>query len=215
MGRSALAALLLLVVSACGGGEPSELAKFRENNPDGYAGTVLTQPYQLTPMTLTDDDGQNYRLTDRLAKPLTLIFFGYTQCPDICQVIMNDITAAIARLDDADRAKVGMFFITTDPANDDPATLKKYLGRFNPDFVGLTAPLEEIVKVGATLGVEVGKGERLPSGGFAVVHGTQIIGALSNGRAPLVWTEGTSSKDLAEDISKALTNDFATIGSDS
>ncbi|HSV38403.1 MAG TPA: SCO family protein [Nocardioidaceae bacterium] len=212
MRRSVLAATLLFVLAACGG-DPA--TTFRENNPDGFAGAVLADKYQLTPVVLTDDDGQNYRLTDRTTKPLTLIFFGYTQCPDICQVIMNDIAAAVARLDGADRLNVGMLFISTDPATDDPATLKRYLGRFNPEFVGLTGSLEDIKAVGSTVGVEIGKGDRLPSGGYAVSHGTQILGALPGGSVPIVWTDGTTSAELSEDITKALHDGFAKVGSDS
>ena len=87
-----------------------------------------------------------YDLATDATKPLTLVFFGYTHCPDICQVVMANIASALTRLDDAQRAQVGMVFVTTDPARDDAATLRAYLDRFDPSLRGLTGDLPEIVR---------------------------------------------------------------------
>jgi protein SCO1 len=198
--------LLLLLVAACGGGddESGAVVGFREVNPDGFNGAVLPEPGQLPDVTLTDSRGDDYSLPGDTTKPLTLVFFGYTHCPDICLVIMSDITAAVSRLPEDLRDEVGMVFVTSDPARDDPAALRAYLDRFNPDFEGLTGQLSEIKQVGKAVGVDIEKGDKLPSGGYAVAHGTQVVGVLPDGSAPLVWTQGTSSKDLAEDLTKAL-----------
>jgi len=185
------------------------------NDDDGYHGVLLPKPYQLTKGTLTDDEGDAYRLPQDIDKPLTLVFFGYTKCPDICQVVMNDLTAAVARLDDEHRAQVGMLLITSDPARDDPATLKTYLSRFNPDFVGLTGPLAEITRIGGSVGIAIEKGDKLPSGGYAVAHGTYVLGVRPGGSAALVWNDDTSSQDMADDITQALDSGFAKVGSDS
>ncbi len=100
-----------------------------------------------------------------------------------------------------------MVFVTTDPARDDAATLREYLDRFDPSFVGLTGGLPEIVDVGLDLGVAVDKGERLPGGGYEVTHGTQVIGIDGSDRAPIVWTHGTSAAQFADDITLLLTGD--------
>jgi protein SCO1/2 len=107
-----------------------------------------------------------------------------------------------------------MLYITSDPTRDTPETLKRYLGRFNPTFEGLTGPLDVIEKVGSSVGVAIMKGDKLPSGGYAVGHGTQIVGVRPNGSAPLVWTDGTSSKQLAADIHKALNDGIPKVGID-
>ena len=212
--RRAVVAALLLLVAACGGGGDGAVASFHENHPDGMHGAVLPKPYHLPADTLTDSRGEAYDLRAETTKPITLVFFGYTKCPDICQVVMADLTAAVARLDAADRDRVGMLFITSDPARDDPKTLRSYLDRFNPSFEGLTAPIDEIKQVGHALGVAIEKGDKLPSGGYAVAHGTQIVGVLADGTAPLIWTNGTSSKDLAADLTKALNDGIPEVGSD-
>jgi protein SCO1/2 len=194
-----------LVLAACGAGAPQETtAGFTEHNPDGMHGAVLTDQYVVPDATLTATDGEPFTLTEDTTKPLTLVFFGYTHCPDICQIVMADITSALARLDDAQRERVGMLFITTDPARDDPATLRRYLDRFDPGFEGLTGDLQKIVDVGQTLGVPIEKGAKLPSGGYEVAHGTQIIAVDDRDRSPVVWTEGTSPDHLAEDLAALL-----------
>ncbi len=197
-----------LVLSACGTGAPQETtAGFTEHNPDGMHGAVLTEQYVVPDATLTATDGKPFSLTEDTTKPLTLVFFGYTHCPDICQIVMADITSALARLDDAQREQVGMLFVTTDPARDDPATLRRYLDRFDPGFEGLTGDLQRIVDVGESLGVAIEKGAKLPSGGYEVAHGTQIVAVDDRDRSPIVWTEGTSPDHLAEDLAALLADD--------
>jgi protein SCO1/2 len=97
-----------------------------------------------------------------------------------------------------------MLFVTSDPKRDTPQVLRDYLDRFNPSFEGLTGPLPRIVDVAHALGVPIEKGARLPSGGYEVAHGTQIVGVRADGSAPIVWTEGTSAAALAEDLTALL-----------
>ncbi len=102
------------------------------------------------------------------------MFFGYTHCPDICQVVMATIASALTRLDEQDRERVEVVFVTTDPARDDEQTLRAYLDRFDPTFIGLTGDLQTIIDVGKPLAVAVEQGEKLPSGGYEVTHSTQV-----------------------------------------
>ncbi len=134
------------------------------------------------------------------------MFFGYSQCPDICQTVMADLASAVARLDDAQAAQVATWFVTTDPARDDPATLRAYLDRFDPSFEGLTGPLPDVVDLAGSVHVPVEKGPKLPSGGYEVTHGTPILGLTPDGSVPVLWTEGTSSAKLAEDIETILSD---------
>ncbi|HET9859918.1 MAG TPA: SCO family protein [Nocardioidaceae bacterium] len=197
----------VLTLSACGGNADEGQALtsgLTVHTDDGMNGAVLTDQYVIPDTTLTATDGAAYSLTADTTKPVTLVFFGYTNCPDICQAVMADIASAMTRLDSADRDRVDMLFITTDPARDDPAALREYLDRFNPQFEGLTGDLQRIVKIGNELGVAIEKGAKMPSGGYEVAHGTQIIAINAKDRAPIVWTEGTSAGDLAADITELL-----------
>jgi protein SCO1/2 len=200
-----LTALALTALVGCGGSDPAATtAGFVEHNSDGMHGAVLTDPYVMPEVTLTATDGSDYSLTADTTAPLTLVFFGYTHCPDICQIVMADIASAVARLDDDQQERVDVLFVTSDPARDDPAALREYLDRFNPRFEGLTGDLGTIVRAANDLGVEIEKGAKMPSGGYEVSHGTQIVAVDDRDRSPVVWTEGTPAVQLAEDLAALL-----------
>jgi protein SCO1 len=202
------AAALLTLTAACGDGAEETgggvVADVVEGDQDGMHGAVLDAPYAWGKAELTDTAGEPFGTRDELTAPLTLVFFGYTHCPDICQAVMADITSALARLDAEQADRVDMWFVTTDPARDDEATLREYLDRFDPSFEGLTGPLERITALAETVHVPVEKGRRLPTGGYEVNHGTPILGVRPDGTVPILWTEGTSSSKLAEDIAALL-----------
>jgi protein SCO1 len=195
--RSTLAALflpLVLLLGACGGGD------------EELNGAVLDEPYVVPATNLTDTDGAPYSLADSTDKRLTLVFFGYTNCPDICQVVMQTLASAMTRLDDGDREQVDVVFVTTDPARDDEAALSAYLERFDPAFVGLTGPLPTIVDIGQDLHIAIEHGQKLPSGGYDVTHGTSVLGIDSDDQVPIVWTQGTSATQFADDVHQLLDN---------
>jgi protein SCO1/2 len=202
------AATALLAVTALAGCAASEaqgpVADVHVHDADGLHGIVLPHPYAVPDATLRDSDGTSYDLATDARKPLTLVFFGYTHCPDICQVVMANIASALTRLDSGQRAKVQMLFVTTDPARDDVTTLRHYVDRFDPSFDGLTGDLATITRIGKAFGVPVEKGAELASGGYDVAHGTQVIGVLPDRTAPFVWTEGTDPSALADDITTIL-----------
>jgi protein SCO1/2 len=205
-------ALAVALLASCGGPDEPQgpVTDVTVADDDGLNGAVLAEPYRMPARSLTATDGSSYRLVRDTTRELTLVFFGYTHCPDVCQVVMADIASAMTRLDPADRERVGMLFITSDPARDDPAALRDYLDRFDPSFEGLTGDLERIVAVGNELGVAVEKGNRLPSGGYEVAHGTQVVGVDAHRPAPVGWTERKSAQELAEDITAILDGGVAT-----
>ena len=169
-----------------------------------FAGAVLEQQYDVPDTPLTDTSGASYSLASDTDKRLTLVFFGYTHCPDICQVVMSSLASAMTRIDEAERDQVDVVFVTTDPARDDAATLRTYLDRFDPTFIGLTGDLDTIVEIGEPLAVAVEQGEKLPSGGYEVTHGTQVTAIDHADKVPVVWTQGTSASDFAADIRTLL-----------
>ena len=205
--------MALLALSACGGtGDAGTgvVSGVSTSDDDGMEGAVLTEPYTWPEATLVDSHGDDLDLRAGLTKPLTMVFFGYSQCPDICQAVMADLASAVARLDESEADDVAVWFVTTDPARDDPATLRGYLDRFNPAFEGLTGPIGDIMKVAEAVHVPIERGPRLPSGGYEVTHGTPVLGVTPDGTVPIVWTEGTSAARLATDIHTILTDGIPT-----
>lgn len=206
--RSVLAAgvgaLMLAVLTACGG-SAIQGPVFVDTAPQtGMRAIVLPKPYQVSEAALIDTDGQTASLPSVATKPITLVFFGFTNCDDVCPTTLGNIAAALARVSDEHRQEIGLVFVTSDPARDDPQTLRRYLDRYDPAFVGLTGEMDQIVATGDSLGVYVEMGEPLASGGYEVTHGDHVIGILPDGTAPLLWTSGFTSKQLAADLTEVL-----------
>ena len=156
---------------------------FKASDNDGYNGAFLEDPYAVPGVALTDTDGKPFDLAAQDKR--TLVFFGYTNCPDICQVVMSTIVSAVARLSPEEKRQVQVAFITTDPARDTPTELRTYLDRFDPEYVGLTGPIKRIDQLAKPLKVFIKKGEKLPSGGYAVDHSTRSGGRQRRRRPPL------------------------------
>ncbi|MBB3089332.1 SCO family protein [Nocardioides albus] len=161
-------------------------------------------PYQLSDTALTDTAGEPYSIATDAERPLTLVFYGYTQCPDECPLVMSSLTSALTRLDPAERKQVDVVFVTTDPARDTTKVLEKYLDRYDEDFIGLTGELKDIVTLAESMRLYVGEADRLPSGGYDLgVHDTHVS-AVSQGQASVVWSMNTSPKQFADDIHHLL-----------
>ena len=195
MRRAILAVLALVLLAGCDG---------RSSASGGLTGNRLDPPFTVSPAPLTDTSGRPYSLTKNTDKPLTLVFFGYTHCPDICGVVMANLATAITRLSPSDAARVDVVYITTDPARDTEPVLERYLAHVHPGFIGLTGDLADITAIAKPLGVGVTQGTRLPSGGYDVTHGTTITGIDSRDRGSVYWSQETSSAQFAADIHTLL-----------
>ena len=170
-----------------------------------FTATVVDPPFTVSPVPLTTTDGASMSLAARSDTPLTLVFFGYTRCPDICSAVMASLTSGLQRLGDADRKDVRVVFVTTDPKRDTGPQLRRYLDRFDDSFIGLTGSLPDISRVGRSVGVFVDKGEKLASGGYDPnSHGTYVVAVDASGKAPDFWGMDTSPSQYADDIAFML-----------
>ena len=210
MRRAAVAALALLL-AGCGG--PTS-ATHDASPGDDFFGAVLDRPYTAPDVTLTATDnaadGASYNFRSSTTAPLTLVFFGYTNCPDVCAAVMASLTSALTRLDDAQRAQVQVLFVTTDPSRDDTTQLSQWLNAFDPSYVGLTGDIDDIVEAGQAFHVYVSEGAPLPSGGYEVEHGQEVVAIDSHDRTPILWTAGTSSAQFASDLARLLDDPLET-----
>ena len=135
---------------------------------------------------------------------VVVLYFGYTHCPDVCQVVLSTLASAMTRLDKADHEQVDVVFVTTDPERDTEKVLRNYLDRFDPTFIGLTGPLDSIIDVGKGMAVAVEQGHQLPSGGYDVTHGTSVLAIDGGDEVPILWTQGTSATQFASDVHQLL-----------
>jgi protein SCO1/2 len=205
-----LAAVGLLALAGCGSGKeekpdnPGGAIIRTSQDPNGMRGATLDQPYKLPAATLTDTGGSPFNLVTSTKKPVTLIFFGYTNCPDVCPTVMADVASALTKLDDSVRKQVQVLFITTDPARDTGPVIHKYLDRFDPSFIGLTGSLTSIKDIAQAVGVPVEGMKKLPSGGYEIGHGAQVLGFGKDDKATVLWMSNTSIGDMVHDFGKLV-----------
>ncbi len=195
--RRALAAVATVVLGLT-------LAACSKSSANTFAGVELHEVYHAPATELTDTDGRPFSLANSTDKRLTLVFFGYTHCPDECPTTMGTLASAVLQLDDSDRNNVQVVFVTTDPARDTGPVIRQWLDHFSKSFVGVTGPLPTIKAVATDVGVPIAKGRRLPSGGYDVTHGTQVLGLDGKNQIPVVWTLGTTAPEFAHDIHQLL-----------
>lgn len=150
--------------------------------------------------TLTDHHGQVRTLADFRGKVVTL-FFGYTQCPDVCPTALSGMSEVVGRLG-ADSERVQVVFVTVDPERDTPALLAEYVPLFDPRFLGLTGSPEDIAAVAKEFRVFYRKSGDL-EGHYTVDHtaGTYVFDP--QGRLRLYLRHGETAETVAADI-KAL-----------
>lgn len=204
MVRFALAIGVVALAGCATSTPPAAVSVAASDDPYGLTGTLVESGYDLPDVTLTDTAGRSYSLVRDTTKPVTVIFFMYAHCPDVCPTTLADIAAALRRLDAdvADRSDVDVIAITTDPKRDTPDVMKEYLSHFDPSFIGLTGELGEIETAAAALGIALTGENALPGGGYEVGHGAQIIGFGPPGA--VVWSEGSPVGVLRADIELLL-----------
>ncbi|MGY4395011.1 protein SCO1/2 [Sphingomonas sp. UYAg733] len=124
------------------------------------------------PFTLTDQDGRQVSDTAFKGK-YRIVYFGYTFCPDVCPVDVQNLGAALRLLEKSDPAlgaKVVPIFISVDPERDTPEVLKQFVSAFHPRMVGLTGSADAIAKVAKAFAIYYKKGDPAPGGGYLMDH---------------------------------------------
>ncbi|HEX4097426.1 MAG TPA: SCO family protein [Caulobacteraceae bacterium] len=136
--------------------------------PGGEGAAAALPPANFV---LVDQNGRTVREADLLQKP-TVIFFGYTFCPEACPTTLARLEVLMKTL--GPQAKqLNVAFVTIDPARDTPGQLKQYLAAFDPRFIGLTGSQAAVDKAAKEYGVFYQK-EPLPGGGYSMDHSTAV-----------------------------------------
>ncbi|SCX37649.1 protein SCO1/2 [Klenkia marina] len=210
--RRPLAAALLaagLLLAGCGGTADADSSGGGHDHSAGeapatvsgpsnpYDGLYLQSPYQKPAFTLTDQTGAAYDFAAQTADGPTLLFFGYTNCPDICPTTMADVAIALQSVDPAVAEKTHVVFVTTDPARDNPEVLGEYLARFGtgqaPAIVGLTGDQAQIDAAQLAAGVPLAEDMGQQHSSLLLLYGT-------DGQASVAFDAGNTSRDIAHDL---------------
>lgn len=176
----------------------------RTNKPAFHA-TDITGATFARDFSLTDHNGQPRKLADFHGK-LVALFFGYTNCPDVCPTTMTDLAAAIKSLG-PDGNKVQVLFVTVDPERDTAVLLKQYVPAFNPTFLGLRPTPEQLKALAAEYKVVYQKSPGTNPGNYLMDHSAGTFIYDSQGRLRLLMPYGTSAQFIAHDLETLLKPD--------
>jgi protein SCO1 len=185
---TALVAAVVIVVAGCAG----DLAT------GDLQGVVIEEPTPKPSFTLTDTQGEPYEFASETEGRLTLLYFGYLNCPDICPVHLAQIAEVFDR-DPQIARETDVVFVSVDPDRDSPAEIREFLDRFDTEFIGLTGTRQELdaaqTAAGVSKAVLVGEGED-----YTVDHAGQVIAYGPDGLNHAIYPFGVRQSEWANDL---------------
>ena len=170
------------------------------SDPAALAGTVLDTPIVKAAEVLIDTHGNPFDLVADTKGQLTLLFFGYTSCPDVCPVHLAVLAGALRNVRGPARA-TKVIFVGVDTKRDTPAALEAYLAKFDPAFIGLTAAPEVLDRTQAALGLPAPLIEPPDSdGAYAVGHASQILAFTADDLCHVLYPFGIRRQQWEHDL---------------
>lgn len=192
-----------------------------DSSPSRLHGTAVDPPLPRPEQVLRDTNGQPFSLADRPEGELTVLFFGYTHCPDICSTTMADLASARSRLPEPLQDRVTVVFVTEDPERDTPRALSAWLEGFDPDFLGVmggneaTQEMLRQLYLPSTERMEKPEdpvkhpddgGRHHEHGDYAVDH-SGVVYAFGPGDSSVLYSGGTTPSQYAADFARLLDSD--------
>jgi protein SCO1/2 len=191
-----------LTAGACASGTAAVLG-----GPKGLKGVVQSPALPKPNFTLPDTAGKPFNLQADTAGDVTLLYFGYTHCPDVCPTHMANIAAALQQLPPPVTSRIKVVFVTTDPARDTPTVLRTWLDHFDPAFIGLTGTLDQIQAAASASGLPpsaIDTTNPLPDGSYSVDHAAAVDAFTTDNLDHVVYPSGYTEKDWVNDLPKLV-----------
>jgi protein SCO1/2 len=176
---------------------------------DTYRGGIVTPPLPKPAFILTDTSGRPFDFAQETKGYVTLLFFGYTYCPDQCPMHMANLSAAMKKLPAGTADHVKLVFVTTDPARDTPQVLRRWLDLFDRRFIGLTGTERDIDAVQRAAGVPVATKTRPANGNYAVAHANFVLAYSKDGLAHVIYPGGVTKDDWVHDLPLLIEDQWA------
>lgn len=190
---------LVALVAAC--------AK-KEEAPVVYRGMMMTPPIAKPDYVFTATDGSAWDFRKETKGKVALLFFGYTNCPDVCPLHMTQLGNVIKQLPAADRDRVQVIFVTTDPERDTPERLRTWIRSFDSSFVGVAGKPEDLNKLQMSLGMPPAVKEAAPkgspAGAYGVNHGSAVLAFTADDSLRTIYPMGIRQEDWTADLPKLL-----------
>jgi len=172
----------------------------RRSVPPPEEATEWPQQRALPAVSFTNQEGQAFSTAD-LTDQFSLVFFGFTNCPDICPLSLAVLAQAKQQLEAANRSVPRVVLVSVDPARDTPSALTQYLDRFDPDFMGLTASEAALAPLLDALGVSVMK-QSLGGRQYNMTHNPQVFVVAPNGNVIATLSSARSADAVVRDYQR-------------
>lgn len=196
-----IAVSAVAIVAAIRQGDPSTATA----STGLHVATELPEPLPRPRQSAPDTAGNPVALVQPAAGKLSLVYFGYTNCPDVCPLDMAALAAGLRELTPAQRARVRVVFATVDPERDTAATLKPWLAHHDPAFIGVIPPLSQTNATLERLGYAPVTREAMPDGkGYAVSHPAGVYVYTDDGLAHVAFFGVNPPADIAHDLGALL-----------
>ena len=167
-----------------------------------FAAVDITGADYATGFSLTDHNGQPRTLADFKGK-VVVIFFGFTQCPDVCPTSMAEMAEA-KRLLGPDGDRLQGLFISVDPERDTPEIMKQYMANFDPSFLALYTSLDKLPELAKSFKIYYKKVEGPTPTSYTMDHSAGSYVYDTQGRIRLYHRYGSGAQLLANDVKKLL-----------
>ena len=148
---------------------------------------------------LTDASGKTYRAEDGKGN-IRVMFFGFTNCPDICPTTMARLKSAVNQMPEPLQDEVTLLFVSVDPKRDTPEKLAEYVGFFGDDIKGLTSDEPTLRRLAKRYRTTFGYGEPDEDGDYNVSHSSAVYVFDGKGRARLLLRSKLSREEITEDL---------------
>ncbi len=169
-----------------------------------FRGGLVTPPLAKPRFVLTDTSGASFDFWNRTRGSVTLLFFGYTNCPGLCPMHMASIAAALNKLPSDIADQVKLVFVTTDPARDKPVKLRRWLDNFDKHFVGLTGTEAALEAAQKAAGVPPARKDGPLKGNYSVAHANFVVAYTKDNLAHVIYPGGVSKDDWIHDLPELI-----------
>ena len=200
-----VALVAALAASACGTTTRTGAAAGAPPPLYGLRGIVQSPGQPKPAINLPDTSGRPFNLLAETNGYVTVLYFGYTHCPDICPTHMANIAAALHHLPATVDSRIKVVFVTTDPARDTGPVLRAWLDNFDPSFIGLTGTVAQIHAAEDATGLPESTTEALGNGQYAVDHAAQVDVFTTDNLDHVVYPAGYQASDWINDLPKLVT----------
>jgi protein SCO1/2 len=172
---------------------------------DDLHGVFLPRASPRPDFTLRRVDGRTFEFREVTRGWLTFLFFGYSNCPDVCPATMANLGAVMSRLTPTERRRIDVVFVTTDPARDTGAVLEGWLRRHDPEAIALTGSESDVTAAQLAAGVSPAVRDPPGSEAYTVSHAAQVIVVSPDDSVHVTYPFGTRQSEWADDLRRLLT----------